>query len=372
MNRFSLLSLAVVSLHLVACNGTVEGGVVQNDGGSGITDTGSSPSDLGMTSTDDAGNIIAGDAGTHAFCGDGSCNNGESCGSCAGDCGACASVCEGALNGPPNYSGENSGTAASGANGEQNAALVRANRWRTAAGLPPFDGQAQIQTAAQLHAHFMATTPDSCHAGAHNEEMGPSCPGFTGQWPWDRMNAAGFDGFAYAEVIDWETGAANAVDAWIWTVYHREPFMDMSYDVLGYGTENDNNVMDFGGTTSHPADAQPALFPVPGQTAVEPSFNGAYEGPTPPTPDDGSWPSGTVVSVSFGQSVTIVSHALYDAGCNPVAHSAHSDADDSNAGEGFFYMYANSPLSSHTLYTAEVHAMIGSTPWSAVWSFTTQ
>jgi len=28
------------------------------------------------------------------WCGDGSCNNGETCGSCAGDCGACCSGCD--------------------------------------------------------------------------------------------------------------------------------------------------------------------------------------------------------------------------------------------------------------------------------------
>ena len=363
--RFRLALLVGLSSTLAACNGTVDGGVIMDAGGSAI-DTGSPPGN-------DAS--VDPDTGVHLFCGDGTCNNGETCGTCDSDCGACASVCEGALVSPPNFSGENSGTAAAGGTAEQNLALVRANHWRTAAGLPAFNANVQINTAAQNHAHFMATTPDDCHAGAHNEEMsysGGTCAGFTGQWPWDRMNAAGFEGSAYAEVIDWETGANDAVDGWIWTVYHREAFMDVSYNVLGYGTESDNNVMDFGRQGGSSNSGEPALFPVPGQTGVKPDFNGLYEGPRPPTPDDGDWPSGTVVSVSFPSDMTITSHAIYDADCNPVAHSAHSPADDANAGDGFFYMYADDPLASHTTYTAEVHAMVGGTPWSAVWSFTTQ
>ncbi|MBK8172485.1 MAG: CAP domain-containing protein [Sandaracinaceae bacterium] len=357
------LGLTLLTSLMVSCSDS--GDRNPADAGHSTTDSGAMNGDSGGAGTD---------SGSGPVCGDGACNGGEGCGSCADDCGPCASVCESALNGPPNYSGENSGASAAGASAQQNLALVRANHWRTAAGLPAFDANASINTAAQAHAHFMATTPESCHAGAHNEVSSGSCPGFTGANPWDRMNAAGFDGYAYAEVIDWETGANDAVDGWIWTVYHREPFMDITYNVVGYGTEDDNNVMDFGGTRSpsNLPESEPALFPVPGQTAVNPSFNGAYEGPMPPVPDDGSWPSGTVVSVSFPSDMTITSHALYDAGCNPVAHSAHSPADDSNAGDGFFYMYANSPLEADTLYTAEVHAMIGSTPWSAIWSFTTQ
>lgn len=362
-NRSHLAWFVSVSLLLAACTGTVDGGVIADAGSN--NDTGSPGNDASPGT----------DSGPLAVCGDGSCNNGETCGTCEPDCGTCASICEGALIGPPNYSGENSGTAAAGASAEQNLALVRANRWRTAAGLAAFNGHANINTAAQNHAHFMATTPDECHSGAHNEVMsyaGGSCPGFTGASPGDRMEYAGYSGGAWAEVIDWETGANDAIDGWIWTVYHREPFMDISYNVLGYGTEDDNNVMDFGRQGSISNSAEPALFPVPGQTDVNPEFNGLYEGPRPPTPDDGSWPSGTVISVSFPDDMTIVSHAIYDADCNPVAHSAHSPADDSNAGDGFFYMYANEPFESHTTYTAEVHAMIGSTPWSAVWSFTTQ
>jgi hypothetical protein len=287
--------------------------------------------------------------------------------------------CHGALVGPPDYSRQNTGTEVPGATAAQQQALVRANQWRTGAGLVALNANAQIQQAASAHAHFMAINPGSCYPGQHDEVT--SCMESTGADPFVRMTAAGYKWQTASEVIDSANDGNTAVDGWIWTVYHRMPFMDARLLDTGFGLEGSHAVMDFGtllsgklGTTT-----VQAVYPLPGQTGVKPDFNGANEGPTPVVPPaTKKWPSGTVISVTFNKDgFTIVSHEIYDGACQPVPHSAHSYADDPVLksqldDQRFFYMYSDTPLARGTTYTASVSAMVGGTPWSQTWSFTTQ
>ncbi|MEI8257626.1 MAG: CAP domain-containing protein, partial [Deltaproteobacteria bacterium] len=240
----------------------------------------------------------------------------------AADASVCTNPCSCAERGPPDFSREGLGTPAAGADARQLAALVRTNHWRTAAGIAPMNGDAQIQSAAAAHAQLMATTSQSqCWPGVHNETAG--CPGFTGQGPGDRMTAAGYQWSMAGEVINWESSPQSAIDGWMWTVYHRLPFMDYEYTDSGYayadgpfgGRPATHNVMDFGAPRSpHPTTpTHPVVFPVPGLTAVPPSFQGWLEGPTPPWPGGGAWPSGrtsgTVISMHFPSDAwTVTEH----------------------------------------------------------------
>jgi uncharacterized protein YkwD len=283
--------------------------------------------------------------------------------------------CQGALVGPPDYSRDGTGTTVPGSDANQIAALVRANHWRTPGGLTPLNANAMLQQAAVAHAHFMSINPAGCYPGAHQEVMssgGTTCNGFTGMQPWDRMTAAGYQWRTASEVIDSAADGTAAVDEWIWTVYHREPFLDAQYLDVGFGLENRNAVMDFSARSAGSTTKQ-IVFPLPGQTGVKPDFNGSQEGPTPKPPATKGWPSGTVISVTFSGSYTIVSHQLYDASCQPVTHTAHGAFDgDTNAGDRFFYMFADAPLARGTSYTASVSAMVGGAAWSQTWAFTTQ
>jgi hypothetical protein len=285
------------------------------------------------------------------------------------------SGCQGALVGPPDYSHDSAGMSVAGADANQMAALVRANHWRTPGGLLPLNANAMLQQAAVAHAHFMTINPAACYPGAHQEVMsagGTTCMGFTGMQPWDRMTTAGYQWRTAAEVIDSAADGTAAVDEWIWTVYHREPFLDAQYLEVGFGLEMKNAVMDFSARAAGSTTKQ-IVFPLPGQTGVKIDFNGAQEGPTPKPPATKGWPSGTVISVTFSGKYTIVSHELFDASCKPVTHTAHGMFDgDMNAGENFFYMFADSPLAHGATYTAQVSAMVGGTPWTETWAFTTQ
>jgi hypothetical protein len=273
---------------------------------------------------------------------------------------------------------------APGADANQQQALIRANQWRTAAGLTPLNANAEVQQAAAAHAHFMTINPSGCYPGSHMEVMtsgSTTCAGFTGAQPWDRMATAGYKIQTASEVIDSASDGTTAVDGWIWTVYHRMPFMDAQYLDTGFGLEGKNAVMDFGTLLTAKAGTTTvnAVYPLPGQTAVKPDFNGSTEGPTPlPPTSTKKWPSGTVISVTFSKdNYTITSHALYDSACQPVVHSAHGYFDDpvlqtELQDKKFFYMFSDAPLAHGMTYTASVSAMVGGAAWSQTWSFTTQ
>ncbi len=309
------------------------------------------------------------------------------------DSGVCETPCSCAERGPPDFSREGLGTPAAGADARQLAALVRANHWRTAAGIAPINANAQIQAAANAHVQFMATNPQSgCWANPHQETA--SCAGFTGRSMADRMSAAGYQWSLAGEVINWEGTANAAIDGWIWTVYHRQPFMDFAFTETGYGYADGtlggrmvtHNVMDFGApqSGSPTAPTHPVVFPVPGQTGVPPSFMGWLEGPTPPWPAGGAWPSGrtsgTVVSMHFPSDAwTVTDHRMYTnqaQACAEIPHFYIDHDNDPNLNRGSpandVFLYANSPLSSGFEYVVSVTGTFNGAAFTRTWAFTTQ
>lgn len=307
----------------------------------------------------------------------------------------CSNPCVCADRGPPDYRYESSGTPADGAPDDVRAALVRSNRWRTAAGLPAIDGHALLDQAALLHAQFMASNPSSCWPGAHSQNNAASCTGFTGRDPGARMTAAGYAWSTYGEVIAWSDTAERAVDEWIWTVYHRKPFMRFEYVHVGFGRargpfngrEAWHNVMDFGTPRGvrAPVPTWFVVFPVPGQTDVPVGFRGDLEGPSPPAPGTlGPWPrgvsSGTVVSAHFPTNdFEVTAHDLFRSSpqsnqCEPVAHTFISRANDSNLRDAQdVFLYANEPLAAQTEYVVRLRGTRGgAATFERTWAFTTR
>lgn len=212
------------------------------------------------------------------------------------------------------------------------------------------------------------------------------------------MTAAGYNWSRAAEVINWESDVDRAIDGWIWTVYHRQPFMDWRLVEIGYGREQGllngrtvyHNVMDFGAPRSGSmaqAPSAPVVFPVPGQSDVPPAFRGDLEGPTPPAPggSGGPWPrgvaSGTVISVHFPVSDwQVTAHRLFvhnGAACTEVPHTFVSKENDPNLNRGGMgandvFMYANEPLAARTEYVVQVEGTVNGAPWSRTWAFTTR
>jgi len=300
---------------------------------------------------------------------------------------ACADPCACAERGPADYSRAGSGRASSDGGADQLAALVRANRWRTAAGLSALNGHTQLERAALAHASYLAgNVQATCWANAHSETS--TCAGFTGVSPGPRAAAAGYRYRTVTEIIDWRPTIDDAVDTWIWTVYHRRSFFNHALTDVGFARkygpyrsrQEFHNVMSFGepsgSTPTRPA--APVVFPVPGQTGVVAAFDGAREEPLPAAPPSG-WPSGTVVSVHPpSTSFTVTAHKLYRSGgsaCTEVAHRFLTRDNDPNLVSRDSYevfLYADTALAARTEYVVALEGTFDGRPWSRTWAFTTE
>ena len=306
----------------------------------------------------------------------------------------CTTPCACADRGPPNYSQESTGTNALGADAAQQAALLRANHWRTAAGIAALTSNGAIQQAAMAHATYLAGNPQStCWPNPHVESS--ACSGFTGAAMSDRMSAAGYQWSRASEVINWESTSDAAIDGWIWTVYHRLPLLDWQFPDTGFGhvpgtlggRAVTHSVMDFGLARNVRPSAPPtfARFPVPGQTAVPPGFRGDLEGPQPPAPGGAAtWPrgleAGTVVSLHF-QSATwsVATHQLFNnpnGACAEVPHTFISRNNDPNLSRGLpsdsVLFYADVRLQPQTEYVARLTGSMNGQAFDTAWAFTTQ
>lgn len=157
------------------------------------------------------------------------------------------------------------------------AALERTHCYRNLMGLDPGLLDPQLDEAAQAHAEYM----DTNHTIDHQERS--SNPGFTGEWPWDRVEAAGYrwyGGIMEVLAMSTELTPAGAVDTWMDSVYHRVPFLIGSWTAAGYGQSGN-----YGGMVMNypfPSDTDEAvIFPVDGQVDVPTSFDSDTESPDP-------------------------------------------------------------------------------------------
>jgi uncharacterized protein YkwD len=365
--RYTILALAIL-LVLPACGGGTSGathpdaGVPTRDGGGSASDGGAAVLDGGGTTTTDGG-------------------------------ASCSDPCRCAERGPPSFAAEASGRPSATSTDVQKAALVRANRWRTAAGLAAFDADARVEQAASAHARYLAQNPQStCWPNAHEETMSASCAGFTGVRPGHRVAAAGYSYRLTTEVIAWKPTVDEAVDAWIWSVYHRRSFFLAELVHVGFGRsfgpyrnrDAQHNVMDFAEprTATPPTGIAPVVFPVPGQTDVPGAFDGSVEEPEPTPPSHG-WPSGAVVSAHFATNDwRIDEHVLYEVRgtstartCTPKDHVFITKDNDPGlaareSNEAF--LYAHAPLASRTEYVVSLAGSNEGAPWRRAWSFTTR
>ena len=102
-----------------------------------------------------------------------------------------------------------------------------------------------------------------------------------------------------------------------------------------------------------------------------------HEGPTPPLPATGRWPSGPVITVTFpSQEFELTVHKVYDASCAEVPSSYFSarTSDDPNVrslARRIAFFYPDAPLAASSEYTVEARGTVDGQAWSRVWRFTT-
>jgi hypothetical protein len=248
------------------------------------------------------------------------------------------------------------------------------NAVRALVGVPCTTLIPTLDTSAQKHCDYYATNlsaPMQCNSklSPHMEVAG--CPGFTGVDPGLREVAAGYRGNGWSEVMAFYGVPARAVQTWIDSVWHRIPLLSPWYRDMGYGgttTPAKCDTIDFAPGAMSPSTVT-AVYPYNGQTSVPTSFDGRYEGPPPPLPATGSWPSGYPV-ILYLRGGTVQSHQIsVDGTTTPIGH-VWIDLTPNNGGDGFI-LYTDAPLTPNTTYRVQIAAMQRTTPLTFDWKFTT-
>ncbi len=256
------------------------------------------------------------------------------------------------------------------ASGDQRRALDRANALRNSVGLWSLRMDARINAATSAHADYLVYEANEAH-----DQTRTDSPYYTGAKFWDRLEAAGYTGAPFSEVIAYSGDPVAAVDGLVATVYHREPFFDPYALELGYGGATGPNgsadVINFGAAPSSCVDPILVVYPPNGATAVDVSWDG-LESPLPPPPP-GGYPSGPVISVHGTDALQIETHRILlgDAELEHTHLTAQNDPNGS-IGQNHYFLYPHKPLRAGTEYIVEVTGTHGASPFHLRWSFRTK
>jgi len=171
---------------------------------------------------------------------------------------------------------------------QQAAVLERVNYHRGLAGLAVVEADARLLAAAQSHSGYL----DSADEMGHYEDKKTN-PYYTGNSPFDRIDAAHYDYAEAGEVVARQASShpAAAVDALMSAIYHR--FIILSVDFVNagpgavlqvhQGSDELDVTVDFGAQTLPPLPPAAALtvYPTDTQTQVPSDFDPAEEFPNP-------------------------------------------------------------------------------------------
>jgi uncharacterized protein YkwD len=288
---------------------------------------------------------------------------GSSAGAGSAGSGGGAAVTPGSCPAPP------AGTSASDI-----AALDAVNKLRVPAGSGCATFVQTIADGATKHCeYYAANSADSmCIADPHSEVM--SCMGFTGTNFGARVKAAGYTGSPAFEVMAFVNDPARAVSTWVNSVWHRIPVMSPWVTELGYGAAARCDTMDFGRGKPLP-DTTVVVYPYDTQTDIPTSFDGSREGPMPPTPSTGKWPSGPPISL-YAKKLTVTDHVLTkDGDTTPITHTWLAAATADAMFKGFLtdvvFMYPDAPLTAATKYRVHITGTSASGALDREWTFTT-
>jgi tetratricopeptide (TPR) repeat protein len=125
-------------------------------------------------------------------------------------------------------------------NRDQLRALERLNEFRALAGLPPCEIDLEATEACKKHALFLQQNPETHWTWPEAHEEDPSLPGFT--TPGQRAGMRSVIITSERGTID----AADSLDGWIGTVYHRFPLFEPNIRRIGFGHVGNVVVLDMG------------------------------------------------------------------------------------------------------------------------------
>jgi hypothetical protein len=262
-----------------------------------------------------------------------------------------------------------------GASTEEIDALNLVNTVRLAAGSSCVTLDLTVSRAASAHCAYYALNKDAdplCVDSPHYEIEG--CAGFTGTTPSDRMRAAGFMSNAGGEVMAFLDDPFHAIQMWVDSVWHRIPILDPSTTVIGYGSAEGCDTIDFSPGKRDMNNV--VLYPYDGQIDVTPTFDGSNEGPMPPAPSTG-WPSSNPISL-YAWQLNVTEHQLFvDGDPTPIEHTWLDTTapalavDQQRLLRNMVFMYANQPFVPNTRYRVKIAGTYAGGMLQREWTFTT-
>ena len=251
--------------------------------------------------------------------------------------------------------------------------LARTNCFRNLMGLEPAVLHPILDAASQAHSDYMQDNDIL----SHSEES--SKPGYTGDAVWDRIESAGYPlegGRSWAEIISWGYSAADAVDGWVQTVYHRIPFTTPYIVEVGFGQTGSYSSMTF--VSPYPNGERTAVvYPIDGQRDVPIDFDSDSEWPDP-APSHGVVGYPVTVTVSSNSAaggnndygLYLLDATLVDSNGTTVDCIVADPSEDEWLGNTAF-MLPKAPLSRNTTYTATMVVEWGGVEETLTARFTT-
>lgn len=194
--------------------GSTSGGVTSGSGDAGAATTGASTGGGGDTTATTTSSSGSTGSSSGPACGDGTCDAGETCDTCASDCGACAE-CAGA------------GDATTALDAEEMAFLDLLNAYRAENGRGPLSACTSLSRAAQGHSEWMRDEDEFSHTGTN------------GSSPSDRACDACFEqvcgSVGVAEnIAAGNSGAAATFEQWRTSAGHNANMLG-GYTQIGIG-----------------------------------------------------------------------------------------------------------------------------------------
>lgn len=249
--------------------------------------------------------------------------------------------------------------------------LALINTWRSWLGVAPLTIDPALQKAAEAHVEYYRLNfgdPSLAGMGLHYETAGR--PGFTGASFQDRVEAAGYDGWAN------ENAGISGSMVWstkwfIGTVGHRLTLLDPRYSDIGLAAISDGKIkfeiIDLG-TKKWNEQATPewAAWPPHGAVGVGTSFEGEAPNPFP----GASFPVGYPITLKyFGAGDLALTKASMSTG--GVAVPSFSSIGDGWLTRKTIQLAANDPLKQGTVYDVHIEGTANGQPFVRNWSFTT-
>jgi uncharacterized protein YkwD len=271
--------------------------------------------------------------------------------------------------------------AKSGLNDMQAAVLERVNHYRALAELGPVAPEPRLLKAAQSHSSYL----DSANEMGHYEDR-KSNPYYTGNNPFDRIDAAHYDYSEAGEVVARQSSshAAAAVEALVTAVYHRFIILSSDFAQAGPGVTLDTRegtdelsvTVDFGSENRPPQPPASMLtvYPAPGQTEIPTDFDPAEEFPNPMS---GHTLVGYPVSVQVDARYALAVKAFDVYEVAPYAPRRALDtkllthAVDAETPAHAAALIPVSPLAPATIYQVVFSGSVNGMPVSRTWQFTT-